>query len=116
VPPLPLFGLSLLIEGPRAITLALTSVSWAGIGSIAYLAVVATLIGFGIWGQLIKLYPVSTVAPFSLLVPIFGTVAAALLLGERFSAQRLFGMVLVVAGLAGMALPSHWFSILRARR
>jgi O-acetylserine/cysteine efflux transporter len=113
VPPLPLFGLSLLIEGPHAITLALMSVSWAGIGSIAYLAVVATLIGFGIWGQLIKQYPVSTVAPFSLLVPIFGTLAAALLLGERFSAQRLCGMVLVVAGLAGLALPSHWFSILR---
>jgi len=27
--------------------------------------------GFAIWGQLLKRYPAATVAPFSLLVPIF---------------------------------------------
>jgi O-acetylserine/cysteine efflux transporter len=108
VPPLPLFALSLLIEGPHAIGTALTSVSWAGIASLAYIVIAATLIGFGIWGHLIKLYPVSTVAPFSLLVPVFGTLAAAVLLGEQFPPQRLAGMVLVVAGLAIVALPSRW--------
>ena len=108
VPPLPLLALSLIIEGPHAIVTALTSVSWAGIASLAYIVIGSTLVGFGIWGHLIKLYPVSTVAPFALLVPVFGTLAAIMLLGERFPAQRLAGVALIVAGLAIVALPARW--------
>ena len=108
VPPLPLLALSLIIEGPHAIVTALTSVSWAGIASLAYIVIGSTLVGFGIWGHLIKLYPVSTVAPFALLVPVFGTLAAIILLGERFPAQRLAGVALIVAGLAIVALPARW--------
>ena len=111
VPPLPLFGLSLLIEGPQTISLAMSSVSWAGMASLAYIVIVATLGGFGIWGHLIRLYPVSTVAPFSLLVPIFGTLAAAIVLGEQFPAQRLAGMALIISGLAVVALPSRWLRL-----
>jgi O-acetylserine/cysteine efflux transporter len=111
VPSLPLFGLSLLIEGPQTISLAMSSVSWAGMASLAYIVIVATLGGFGIWGHLIRLYPVSTVAPFSLLVPIFGTLAAAIVLGEQFPAQRLAGMALIISGLAVVALPSRWLRL-----
>ena len=105
VPPLPLLGLSLLIEGPQAIGVALSSVSWTGVAAVAYIGIAATIAGFGSWGHLIKLYPVSTVAPFSLLVPVFGTLAAAALLGERFPPQRLAGMALIAAGLAILTLP-----------
>jgi O-acetylserine/cysteine efflux transporter len=105
VPPLPLLALSLLIEGPRADAAALISVSWTGIAAIAYIAGAATIIGFGSWAHLLKLYPVSTVAPFSLLVPVFGALAAALLLGERFQAIQLIGITLIAAGLAIATLP-----------
>jgi len=105
---LPLFGLSLVVEGPQAVNLALASVSWTGVASVVYIAFIATVIGFGGWGHLLKLYPVSTVAPFSLLVPVFGTVAAATLLGEQFPAQRLAGMGLIAAGMAILAMPTQW--------
>lgn len=108
VPPLPLLALSLLIEGPHAIVTALTSVSWTGGASLAYIVIGSTLVGFGIWGHLIKLYPVSTVAPFALLVPVFGTLAAIILLGERIPAQRLAGVALIVGGLAIVAVPARW--------
>jgi len=44
-------------------------------------------------------YPASTVAPFTLLVPIAGIGGAASLLGERITGLELIGSVLVFAGL-----------------
>ncbi|MGK9231691.1 EamA family transporter [Inquilinus limosus] len=114
VPPLPLLALSAAIEGPAAIGHALASVSWTGIGTVLYLAVPTTLLGFGIWGHLLKLYPAATVAPFSLLVPIFGAASAALVLGERFGPARLLGMALILLGLAAVALPVARLLRLRA--
>lgn len=109
VPPVPLLVLSLLIEGPHVAAAALIAPSWTGVAAMIYIAAAATIIGFGSWGHLIKLYPVSTVAPFSLLVPVFGTLAAAAILGERFPAMRLTGMILIAAGLAVTVLPPQWF-------
>ncbi len=100
VPPLPLLALSFAIEGWPAIHNALTHVTPMGIASVLYLAIPTTLVGFGIWGFLLRLYPASTVAPFSLLVPAFGTLSAWLVLGETFSPLRTAGMVLILLGLA----------------
>ena len=111
VPPLPLFALSYGLEGWPAIHHALTHVTPMGVASVLYLAIPTTLIGFGIWGFLLKHYPASTVAPFSLLVPLFGTLSAHLVLGESFSSLRLAGMALIVLGLAVIALP--WPRLLR---
>lgn len=108
VPPLPLFALSLIFEGPHTIAAALVSVSWAGIASLAYIVLGATLVGFGIWGYLLKQYPASTVAPFSLLVPIFGAASAAVVLEEGFPPARMVGMSLIVAGLIVVAVPMRW--------
>jgi O-acetylserine/cysteine efflux transporter len=105
IPPLPLFALSYGIEGWPAISAALTGMSWLGAGSILYLAVLATLFGYGIWSWLLKHHPASTVAPFSLLVPLFGTLSAHLVLGETFEPLRVAGMALILMGLAAIALP-----------
>lgn len=109
IPPLPLLALSLAIEGPNAIAGAIEGVSWIGIGSVLYIAFLSTTFGFGAWGHLLKLYPVATVAPFSLLVPIFGTVAAALIVDEAFGPLRLAGMALILLGLALVVMPSRFF-------
>jgi O-acetylserine/cysteine efflux transporter len=50
------------------------------------------------------------VAPFSLLVPLFGTLSSWLVLGETFSPLRVAGMLLILAGLATIALPLPTFS------
>jgi O-acetylserine/cysteine efflux transporter len=104
VPPLPLLALSLAVEGPAEIGHAVTHVGWVGIGALLYMAFASTTFGFGTWGHLLKHYPAATVAPFSLLVPIFGMSSAALLLHESFGWQRLAGAALILAGLAIIAL------------
>lgn len=105
VPPIPLFLLSLAIEGWPAIVSGVTGMGLVGAGSVLYLAILATLVGFGLWGFLLKNHPASTVAPFSLLVPLFGTLSSWLVLGETFSPLRVAGMVLILLGLATIALP-----------
>jgi len=99
VPPIPLFALSLLIEGPGAIGQGLTHMSGLGFASIAFNGYAATLMGFGLWSYLLSRYPASTIAPFSLLVPVAGMISAALLLGEGITGLEVAGSVLVFVGL-----------------
>ncbi|MFF3458122.1 EamA family transporter [Streptomyces sp. NPDC002730] len=100
VPVLPLLALSLLFEGPADDLDALRSLDWSGAGTIVYVAWGATVFGFGAWGFLLRRYPASSVAPFSLLVPVFGMSSAALLLDESVSPLRWGAAVLLVGGVA----------------
>jgi O-acetylserine/cysteine efflux transporter len=99
VAPLPLLALSLAFDGPDAIGSALRGIDVGGIAALAYIVGPSTLFGFGAWTGLLRRYPAATVAPFTLLVPIFGIAAAALTLGERPSAAELAGAVVVIGGL-----------------
>lgn len=100
VPPLPLFALSLIFEGPGALPASVRGATLAGVASLAFIAYAATLGGFGAWGWLMRRYEASTVAMYSLLVPPFGLLSAVVLLGERVDATRLAGAALVIAGVA----------------
>ncbi|WP_190128804.1 EamA family transporter [Streptomyces mashuensis] len=100
VPVLPLLLLSLAVEGPSADLAALRSMDWGGVGAVLFVAWVATLLGFGGWGFLLRTYDASVVAPFSLLVPVFGMSSAALVLGEGVSPLRWCAAVLLVGGVA----------------
>ncbi|WP_405737134.1 EamA family transporter [Streptomyces sp. NBC_01537] len=104
IPPLPLLALSLLFEGPRADLDALRALDWSGAGAIVYVAWVTTVFGFGVWGFLLRTYDASAVAPFSLLVPVFGMSSAALFLGETVSPLRWGAAVLLVGGVAVTSL------------
>ncbi|MEM9147403.1 MAG: EamA family transporter [Pseudomonadota bacterium] len=99
VPPLPVFALSLWFEGPGAGLAALSALRWEGVAALAYVTVIGTILGFAGWGHLIARYGTTRVAPFALLVPVFGMGSAALVLGEAFGPVRLAGSVLVLAGL-----------------
>ncbi len=100
VPPLPLIALSLVFEGPQAIADALIAPTLTGIGAVLYLAYPTTLFGFAVWNRLLGTYKAATVAPFSLLVPVFGIASGALVLGERIGPAVIAGGALIVAGLA----------------
>jgi O-acetylserine/cysteine efflux transporter len=100
VPPLPLLGLSLLFEGPRADWAALSTISLTGAGAVVYVAWVSTVFGFGAWGYLMRHHEASAVAPFSLLVPVFGMSSAWLLLGEAITLPEAAAAVLVISGIA----------------
>jgi O-acetylserine/cysteine efflux transporter len=96
----PLLFLSLLTEGLQADVDAVRDIKLSGVGAIAYLAFAATLFGFGVWGYLLRQYDASTVAPFSLLVPIVGMSAAWVLRGEAVGLQQAIAAVLVIGGMA----------------
>ncbi|MBF6651099.1 EamA family transporter [Methylobacter sp. YRD-M1] len=99
VPPIPFLLLSLSLEGSETIIDSLQNFNIFSFGSIAYLAFGATLLGFGIWSSLLSRYPAGHIAPFSLLVPIFGLLTASLVLGEQLTVQQWQGCALVMAGL-----------------
>jgi O-acetylserine/cysteine efflux transporter len=99
VPPLPLLCLSLAFEGPGELGDALSGVDLGGVGAVLYIAFAATTVGWALWARLMGLYPASMVAPFALLVPIFGLGFAAVLLGEPVGARELVATVLVLGGV-----------------
>jgi O-acetylserine/cysteine efflux transporter len=100
VPVLPLLALSLLLDGPTRDHDALRALDRQGAGTVVYVAWVTTVFGFGAWGWLLRRHPASTVAPFSLLVPVFGMSSAALFLGEPVSGLRWCAASLLVGGVA----------------
>lgn len=99
IPPVPLAVMSLLVDGVDANIDALTNWSWSGLAALAYLVVLATLVGFGTWATLLRHYPASTVAPFSLLVPVVGIATAWAVLGEVPGRAELVGAIIVLVGL-----------------
>jgi len=76
-----------------------THLSGKSIGAIAYLAYPVTFFGFGIWSWLLSRYPATTVAPFTLLVPVVGFSSSALLVGEALPSWKLIAAFLIVLGL-----------------
>lgn len=99
VPPLPLLALSLLIEGPAAISTALQGFGLASFASVAYLAWAATLFGYGVWTFLLARYPINRVAPFTLLVPLVGLTTGWLAFGETLQPVHFIGGALLMVGL-----------------
>lgn len=108
VPPLPMLALSYGIEGPASITRALTAIDWVGVGAIFYVGIVSTIGAFAIWGHLLRRYDTARVAPFSLLVPIFGMTFSAIILDEVFTPTKILAIVLVLAGLTLNVWRPEW--------
>ena len=96
----PLLLLSLLFEGWPAIRTGLAeadAITWA---AVVWQAIGNTLFGYAAWGWLLGRYPVATVAPMALLVPVSGMGASALVLGEPLADWKLIAAAFVMAGLA----------------
>ncbi|WP_084435996.1 EamA family transporter [Aldersonia kunmingensis] len=104
IPPIPMLALSLTFEGPSAGLDGLTAVlgghAWPALIGIAYIVLLGTIAGSGLWTGLLTRYPAASVAPFSLLVPIVGIGASWLVLHEQPSAATIVGGVVVIAGAA----------------
>ena len=99
IPVLPFMLASGIIDGPQAMAASLVNIDATTVLSLMYLAFVATIVGYGIWGALLGRYETWRVAPLSLLVPVVGMASAALLLGERLNGLQLLGAALIMGGL-----------------
>jgi O-acetylserine/cysteine efflux transporter len=97
--PLPLLLLSLLFEGWTRDWQALRQLSFVSGASALYLGWIATVTCFGAWAFLIGRYGAAQIAPFSLLVPVFGMLFSAWFLGESLTVLKVLAAFLVISGL-----------------
>jgi O-acetylserine/cysteine efflux transporter len=114
IPPLPFLGLSLWLEGADAIGHAMAHLGWQTFGVVAYLAWMATLLGYGLWTWLMSRYPANRVSPFTLLVPLVGLTTGWLVFGETLQWQHFTGGGLLMAGLLLNVFGAGWWMRWRA--
>jgi O-acetylserine/cysteine efflux transporter len=100
VVPLPLLALSLAIDGPDAVSHALTHLTGAAVLSTLYTAWLASLVGYGIWNTLLARHPAAAVVPYTMLVPVVGLTTAWLVQGEAPNVWEAAGGALLLLGVA----------------
>lgn len=99
IPPIPMLLAAYWFEGPSAFMESMVSLSWVGYLCLLFTACASTWIGATLWGVLLRAYDATRVAPFSLLIPIFGLSSAWLVIGEQLSTVTLAACGLVFLGL-----------------
>lgn len=99
VVPVPLFALSLVLDGPGVVGAALVSFSWQAVVSTLYTAVLSSLVGYGLFNSLLSRWPSAAVVPWILLVPVVAMTSAWLLLDQRPNPAETIGGVVMIAGV-----------------
>lgn len=108
VPILPFFLCSWIFEGPDRIVWSLQHAHAHQIFVVGYLAFIATIMGYGLWGYLLSKYPTSMIAPLTLLVPVVGLITAAIFLGEHLSINQMIATAVIIAGLVINVFGQRW--------
>ncbi|MEX3008669.1 DMT family transporter [Hoeflea sp. TYP-13] len=93
-----LLVMSLIFEGNHWD--AIQSANWVVWSAVLYLGLIMTVAGYGMWYSLVRRHPVSLVAPFLLMLPVFSVAGGVLFLGERLTVQIMIGGAVVIAGVA----------------
>ncbi|MFV3017089.1 EamA family transporter [Pseudomonas sp. KHB2.9] len=99
-PPIPLWLMAWWLHGSAAFANVGANLDLMAAGSILFQVYLATHFAYWGWNSLLKAYPVSTVAPLSLLIPVFGMTSSMLIIGERISTPNLLSIALIITGLA----------------
>jgi O-acetylserine/cysteine efflux transporter len=98
---------SVLIEGnPLPALAAAPPFAW---GTVLYLGVVMTAIGYSAWYFLLSKYPVPMVMPLLLLLPISTILGAVTFLGEHPDPHVLLGGAIVVSGVSAVIVEPAQF-------
>ncbi len=92
-----LLPLSWLIEDGQGASLAAADAT--GWSALLYSAVLASLVAHTGYFALIRRYPVSSVAPVTVLTPIFSVLVSVLFLGDVLDARMVVGGLLTLAGV-----------------
>jgi drug/metabolite transporter (DMT)-like permease len=97
--PLPLFFLAFLQSSHEQLLTLNLLMNRSVIFSVLFQAYPVTLFGYWVWNRLLVKYPLSTVAPLSLLVPIFGLLGSAIFYQEQIGTMKAIACILVITGL-----------------
>ena len=97
--PLPLLLMAYVTNDSFSLVAAINGIDAMGMFSVLFQVYVTTLFGYWVWISLLKKYPISTVAPLSLMVPIFGFIGSVLLFNESMTMMKLVSSALILLGL-----------------
>ena len=93
---------SLLFESDPVLQLSTAPlVAW---GTVAYLGLIMTVVGYSAWYFVLARYPVPMVMPVLLLLPVATILGAVTFLGETPDAIVLFGGAIVICGVGAVIL------------
>jgi drug/metabolite transporter (DMT)-like permease len=67
--------------------------------ALFYSSVIVAFASYLAWFKLIHTYPVSELAVFTFLSPVFGVISGALILGEQLTMGLILGLVFVSVGI-----------------
>lgn len=97
---LPLLILAGLIEGPDVMVRSIAGMRGPAFLALGYNIYASTFIGYTLWNRMLSHYPAAMVVPFTLLVPAFAMISAALMLGESYAVWKFEATILILCGLA----------------
>ncbi|POA19345.1 EamA family transporter [Pseudomonas sp. FW300-N1A1] len=98
-PPIPLLLLTWLAHGTAPFTALVTHFEWVALFSLLFQVYAATHFCYWGWNLLLREYPVSRVAPLSLLIPVFGIAGSMLMLGHRIDFNEGLSIALILSAL-----------------
>jgi len=78
------------------------------IALLLFQTVIVTFASYLLWFWLIAHYPATPLSAFTLLTPVFGLLAGALLLGEPVTTRLVIALATVVAGIYVVNRPQAW--------
>lgn len=73
-------------------------------GSLAYMAVLVTVVGYGLWYYMIDKYETNQTMPFTLLIPVVGVLGGVFALDEPMTLQIGLGGLITVVGVTIIVL------------
>lgn len=110
---LPLLAISLWLEpGALARLPSASAVAWAG---VVYAALASSLLGHGLYYQLVQRHPVATMMPWLLLVPVLAVALGVAFWGDRPGPRVYLGGAMVLGGVLVIALRQRRRSAVAAR-
>ena len=88
---------------------AIASAGWIAWGTVLYMGLAMTALGYAIWYHLLAKYEVTQVVPFLLLVPVMVIASSMVILGETLSLTEAVGSAIVIGGVAVIIIrkPAH---------
>ena len=97
--PVPLLLIAWSVYGYDEIMLSITDFNKYAVISILFQAYPTTLLGYWFWNKFIIKYTLSGVAPFTLMVPVFGLLGGNLFYDEAVTISQVIAATLILMGL-----------------
>jgi O-acetylserine/cysteine efflux transporter len=92
-----LFAFSLVFEDNHLELIR--AADWVVWGTVLYLGLVMTALGYGFWYTLIARHPIGRVAPFLMLMPVSAVAGGVFILGETLTMPTIIGGLIVIAAV-----------------